>query len=428
MLRRRFPATVQGMLALRFPGLLGASSSLQTLAYIVGQLIFFGSSFLFSVILASLLGPGNMGIWQSALLVSSYGMVLMCGTVNGMARELPYLRGKEDNLGADRAVAGTLQVLLTVISALLVLLFFVEILGRSPLWLFLGLCLLLARLINNFSLVLLRSLQLFPRLGLHQGASGLLLLGSLFWVSDSPSLLRAAAAMALSLSVVTLLCLRHTRLSWPDTGSIYRLASIGLPIMLAGVLYSLLSTVDRFIVLGLMDFASLGLYTPAIQALGLLVIIPGLVGNVMYPKLAKEYGHHADIQALMPTVMRALKINVVSTYVLALVFVTAFYFLVIPMFLPAFMSGRNPMAIAMISALFLPVAQSFGDLFNVIGMQKRYLANMLAAFITNALVGYSLVVFTDLGLSGVAMGTVVGAAAFASLQLQSFFSLRHSLA
>ena len=85
------------------------------------------------------------------------------------------------------------------------------------------------------------------------------------------------------------------------------------------------------------------------------------------------------------------------------------------------------MSIVLVSALFLPIAQSFGDLFNVVGLQRRYLANMAMGFSANAIVGYVLVGPGGFGLSGVAIGTVVGTAVFAATQSYTYLGLQRQV-
>ena len=395
--------------------------------YVVGQLGLVGSTFIFNVFVARLLGPVEMGVWQTAILVATYGMMLMFGTLNGMGREIPYLRGGQDDDGVSESISSAFAFLTATTGLLVAVALLAEISGAAPLWLILGVGLLIARLANGFSMILLRSLQDFTRLGLHQGSTGGVLLLGIVWVGQHPSLQRVLVAMATALLIVILLAIPHIHLTRVSLARLRRLTSVGLPIMLAGVLFGLLTTVDRFLILGFLGTEWLGLYTPAITALGILTIAPGLVSNLMYPKLAHEFGRSEDVGKLMPFVKRMLQLNVAITLATALIFLISFYTVIIPFILPAYVDGRQPMSIVLVSALFLPIAQSFGDLFNVVGLQRRYLANMAMGFSANAIVGYVLVGPGGFGLSGVAIGTVVGTAVFAATQSYTYLGLQRQV-
>jgi O-antigen/teichoic acid export membrane protein len=392
--------------------------------YVFGQLSLTGSTFIFNIIIAGLLGPGSMGIWQTAVLVSTYGMMLMFGALNGMGREVPFLRGRQDDQGVNETISSALALLIVVSALLATISLSIELSGLAPAWLMLGAGLLFARLANSFSMMLIRSLQDFARLGLHQGVTaGLLLLG-IAWVWQTPSLHRVLAVMAIALLSVTLLAARYVHPTRPAWSRLRQLVSVGLPIMLAGVIFGLLTTVDRLLILGFLGTESLGLYTPAISALGIITIAPSLISNVMYPKLAHEFGRTENLETLLPFVKRMLQLNFAVTIVITLVFLVTFYTFIIPFVLPAYMDGRQPMAILLVSALFLPIGQSFGDLFNVIGWQRHYLINMTIGFLASAIIGYILVGPAGMGLSGVAVGTVIGTAIFATLQTITFIRLQ----
>ena len=72
------------------------------LVYVGGQVSLTGVMFLFSLIAAKLLGPEQMGAWQTIFLISTYGMFISAGIINGMGRDVPYYRGKGDERKTKR--------------------------------------------------------------------------------------------------------------------------------------------------------------------------------------------------------------------------------------------------------------------------------------------------------------------------------------
>ena len=163
---------------------------------------------------------------------------------------------------------------------------------------------------------------------------------------------------------------------------------------------------------------ALGLYTPSIIALGTIIIVPSLVSNIMYPKLAYAFGNSHSIADLRPIVFRMILLNLSLTSLVTLICFLCMNYWIIPTYLPKYLAGREAMSILFIAGLILPIGQSFGDFFNVINKQKIYLRNMMLAFIINVSIGGYLI--TYLGLKGVAIGSLVGFFIFTLMQVTSY--------
>ena len=391
--------------------------------YIVGQLFLVGSTFLFNIIIARMLGPGEMGVWQTAVLFATYGMILLFGTLNGMGREVPYLLGRKDTKGVEESIATAFFVIAISIGLLAIFILFAKYIDLLSTWLLLGAGLLFARFLNSFSVMLLRSFQRFARLGMHQAFVAVVLLLGMLWIWGKPSLYRLLVVTDIALILASVFAYKFIHTNRFRLRRLWTLVQVGLPIMLAGFLFGLLTTVDRLLILRFLGTDWLGLYTPAIMAFGVLTIVPSMVSNLIYPKLAHEFGQNENVARLIPLVGRAMKINFTVTLACALLFLLIFYAGIIPYFLPAYLEGRFPMIIILLSAFFFPVAQSFGDLFNVVGWQKRYLLNMALGLLFSASFGYVFIGPAGLGLNGVAIGSVMGAAVFAAAQMVTYYKL-----
>ena len=395
------------------------------LAYMAGHLSLVGITFVFNLLAARLLGPDQMGIWQTANLISIYGSIATFGILNGMSREVPVRLGRGDSNGVAEVVATTLTPLLLLLFGFVMAgVFAMYLAPQAGFAVGLGLVLLAARQFNGFSMMLVRSHQEFVRLGLHQGLSAVALAIGAVAIWSNPTLPTLLIAVCLSLTLCGALAVKHMHLK-PIKASVLRyLAGIGAPIMFAGFLFSLLTTVDRVLIVGLLGTRELGLYTPVISVLGALMIAPGLVSNVMYPRMGHLYGKTGSHKELLPLVARMIRLNYLATLPIAGALGMVFYFLVVPYFLPGYEESRIPLALSLLAALFLPLGQSMGDLFNVIGWQRLYLRNMAIGMVVNCLAGYLLTAHGGLGLSGVAVGSVAGMAAYALFQWYTFIMLK----
>ena len=390
--------------------------------YILGQLLFTGFSFLFNMAAARALGPQSMGSWQTILLISSYAPALCVGIVNGLGRELPVSLGQERPEIAREIVATCFRVVMGIALCLLFLIPFVARLpGVESLFLatiVFGLS--AARIVHVFSAMLLRSLQQFSRLGLHQALSALILAVAIGVLQWNPTLLVVAVGMTGSFVLASVTAAPLVSLSGASLSRASALIRSGLPIYAAGLLFMLLGSTDRWLILYFLGTESLGLYTPAILAFAIITVSPMLVSNIKYPHLGYLYGKHKSASKLLPEIRRIVLLNLGFSGAVAIIGFLTMYYVVIPFVLPEYKDGLKSMAIIFIGGLVLPIGQSFGDLFNAIGRQRIYLRSMGAGLIVNIVSGGFLLGLADWGLEGVAVGTLAGMTVFSILQVSAY--------
>lgn len=390
--------------------------------YIIGQLQFIGFNFLFSLAAAHALGPQLMGQWQTVLLISSYAPALCFGVVNGLGRELPFRLGEGRPDAVQSAIATTSRVVLSIALSLVIL---IPLIARLPgvhsfviAGIIIGLS--VARVVNGFSTILLRSLQKFTRLGLHQFLSAITLAGAMLILQWNASLLAVAIGMTLSLLVASVLAAPFVTFSEASLLTAAKLVRSGLPIYAAGLLFTLLGSVDRWLVLYFLGIQFLGLYTPAILAFAIITVSPMLVSNIKYPHLGYIYGKSRSVIELLPVIRRIILLNFSISSIVSATGFLVMYYLVIPYVLPQYRQGLRAMAIIFACGLVLPIGQSFGDLFNVIGRQRIYLQNMAAGFVINLATGGFLLGVAGWGLEGVSVGVFAGVSTFSALQIVSY--------
>lgn len=390
--------------------------------YASGQLFLLGVTFLFNLVAAKLLGPASMGQWQTISLVSIYGMIFTLGAINGMGRDVPFYRGGGDLDEVSRSIATTRAWLAGLCGLFLAgaLLAYSVLPAGTGGWLAPGLVLLCARVVNAYSTILVRSIRDFRRLGWHQLLTATIMLLAIALLMAWPDLFTLFAGMFLSL-LAGVWYSHDFMVSRPRSmHTLRRILSTGFPIYVVGLLFILLTSIDRVIVLYYLGTEELGHYTLATTALAVLMMAPSLVSNVMYPRLAEEFGLNRQLSGLVPLVREVVRLNLLLTLPVAAVFLVVFYFFVIPVYLDEYLPGRAAMAIILAAALFLPVGAGFGDFFNTVGLQKVYIRNVIAGLLVNVAVGVWLVGWRDTGLPGAASGTVAGLLVFACLQIVTY--------
>ena len=369
-----------------------------------------GSRFAVNLFAAERLGPERFGFWYVLNLALAYGGLAHLGVINAMNRDVPVFRGK-GNAERVRLIQGVSAGVLLVSTAvaglvMVVSLAFLEHVPRAP----------LAALIALFIVtqpylllqVYLKSDGQFGRLSFQQLLFALLFPLSVVPLTIGYGLSGFISGQALVTLLISLFVLRtwtfHLRPVF-NVQETLRLVRVGLPIMLVGLMYTLLTTADRWVITAFLDVQRLGYYSLAIMVLGVLSLIPMVVAQQMYPRMAEAWGRTSDAGDVLRWALRQTGMALAFTAPLVLVL----YFAAPPLieaFLPAYTEGVAPVKIILFGPLFLALSGGFANLLNTLDKQVYYLAVQAAALLVN--VGLNVMfVRAGMGISGIALGTTL---------------------
>ncbi len=380
------------------------------LLFALSTVLLQASRFAVNLFAAKRLGPETFGFWYVLNLALAYGGLAHLGVVNAMNRDVPVFRGKGDAERVRLIQSVSVGVLLvsTVVAGvvMVVSLAFLEPIPRAPLAALIALFVVTQPYL--FLQVYLKSDGQFERLSLQQ-----LLLALLFPLSVVPLTIGyGLSGFILGQALVTLLISLFILRTWTfhlrpvfNVQETLRLVRVGLPIMLVGLMYTLLTTADRWVITAFLDLARLGHYSLAIMVLGVLSLVPMVIAQQMYPRMAEAWGRTSDARDVLRWALRQTGMAVAFTAPLILVL----YFAAPPLiraFLPAYAEGVAPVKIILFGPLFLAFSGGFANLLNTLDKQVYYLAVQAAALLVN--VGLNVVfVRAGLGISGVALGTTL---------------------
>jgi O-antigen/teichoic acid export membrane protein len=373
-----------------------------------------------NLVVAAIVGPVAWGTWYLLNLALQYGSLLHLGALNGMQREVAAAIGRGDEeaaVGLRRTAVGF--VLLVYGVALAVLLGVLVPLGLVAATPRLGLmvALLISQQAFAMAFTHMKARTDFRAASRLQFASSLtypLAAVGGAYLSGLDGFLAGLVATYVLLGIGAATATPGLFAPLFDVGASLRLLRIGFPIMLVGISYTLFATVDRWVIQGAMGAEALGHYALAIMALGAVGLLPSVVVQQVYPRMAMAWARDRRWSALEPLVARqrwsALAIALPAAAVTAVV---------APWGIRTFLPGYEPAIPALLVSMTIPlisvVGQGYGNAFNVVGLQGWYLAAILLAAATNLAVSLSLV--GTLGLVGVAIGTAAGFAALAAALL-----------
>lgn len=389
--------------------------------YIAGQLFFLTVLFVVNTLSARVLGPERMGVWNLVNLVAEYGFIATLGIISGMAREIPLNLGRADRIEVARVTLGSfamLGVINLLLIALAAILFRLDD-GFSSYYV-MGILLLVCRIMNSYTYILIRSWQHFSFLGVQQlvmGGVQILCLLIFLWSSSISALLLITVIPLLAGSLFAARYLPSLRNIRFDAGVAVRLIAEGFPIYMAALLYSFFVTTDRLLITRYLGVKSLGLYTPALIAVSIIALAPTFVANIMYPKLTELFGRTGNYAQLQPSVRLMMIVNVASTFCLAIVLFLSFKLLIIPRFLPEYSAGLYPMGILLLAAIVSSVGHGYGDLFNATGRQRVFLVNVACGLAVNVAAGYLLLRYSGMELMSVSLGTLIAVTVYSILQV-----------
>jgi O-antigen/teichoic acid export membrane protein len=375
------------------------------------------------ILLGRMVAPGTLGLFAGIGLVLGYASIAQLGILNGVNRELPYHLGRGDAARAHALVAaGQAWALASggvVASCLLAVAIWQLVQGdllQAAGWATNAILAMFAFYGNNGYLsITFRTSSEFVRLArvnVVEAATGLAALVLVAAFGFYGLCLRVILAGATSTAL--LFRWRPLRVGphW-SRSNLRHLFMIGAPIYAVGTVYGLWTgVINSTLVLHFTGTEGMGLYAMVALGITALEVVPAALAQVLYPRMAHEYGAGRDTRHL---VRMSIKPMVATSAVLALVAAVGWFTVepVVQFLIPQYV-GAVP---AMQWALLLPVVASFQpvvSVFNVVGRQDMYLAAVacgIATYVVALLLlrpDANLTAFPQAMLLGRAVFTIVG--------------------
>ena len=368
------------------------------------------------ILAARLLGPSAYGAWNGLMLVVEYGLQSQVGTLQGLDQSVPPRIVDGDAAALTRLKrAGLFNILaLGVLFTLATTLYFWRSTGPirahwGELGVLVALAIALLTNLINFHNTLLRShgnVQAVSNGTLLQG-----LVGALLGVALIPWL--GTWGLLYGWLAGTLLALVYMRWRgralvplWPaPTRDGRMLLTVGFPMFVYVMLNFVMRSMDRVIILRFLGTESLGFYSLAVMAIGLLMYLPDSIGYVLYPRMLSAYhGAGNDPEAVRDPVERALRlISLLLPMFCALAYLAADDSVL--WILPKFREGVPALRILCFGA----AALGLGSMSSVVLMTLRRQNVLVPVAVGTTLVGAALMlaaVRAGLGIRGVAWATL----------------------
>lgn len=372
------------------------------------------SRFVLSLVVARVVLVDEFAGWALFLAALGYAPSLLIGVLNGMGRELPYLTGAGRRFEA-RAAEGVVWRTLGAVAVPILLL------GAAAAWMgitAIGVVLLSvsALLAYNSQQFAMRASLQFNRASLQQGLLGLLLFGGsgalLYQGHASFAACAAAYGLALATCAIFGLVLHPPAFRAGSWITWKRVQSIGFPIMLAGLVFSVFVTSDRWIATSLLGSARAGSYGLASVVGSAMLVIPSVISQQTYPRMAIAFGREKTASSAFAMARMQNRLALLGTGPIGALLLVAAW-LMIPRFLPRYDTALLPVTLIVIGFVTMSAFTGYGNFLNVVGQQWAYLRAQLAS----AVVGIALMAAgaISVGPAGIALGAAVSYAIYGVL-------------
>ncbi len=373
-----------------------------------------GASLLRMFVAARVLGPAVYGAWLGLRLIVDYGSSLDFGVLTAMLRNYALLVGRGDEAGARkvRATAFTFAMTTGVVAALVLT-------GIAFAWprpeerkvLAAIATLLVVNLGRSYFVVHVKANQEFSRLAFSSVCGGVTTLVTLPLISawGLSGLVWGMVCQGLAeiASIAHHAGVPRLRMSW-DTLKVQ--LQYGLPCTATAFAFTLLSSMDRTLILQMLGAEHLGRYGVAFICGMISTIVASVPSIVTSPRLARRYGETGRASDLGPVLLGALPQICVAGAIAAGAGAIAIPPLVHRL-LPKYLEGVRAAQIIVISGYLLAPIGLAASCLAALHQLKRYGAVLLGAAGVTYVLG-RLLLFVRPTLTMVAVAVALGLMAY----------------
>lgn len=350
-------------------------------------------------VIRHLLGPTMMGIWATLQLILNYGGYLNLGSMQAGAKEIPFQMGRKDQAKADRITNNifTFSLLMSGIGAALLVAGAVIFSRDFDMRFRAGLVaigiILIGQRVYNFTVMLLRGYKNFALLAKLTVVTAVLdvsLAAGLIWLFGIYGLYASViSSMALSMAWAWRRFPYSVRLEL-DREVLREISKIGLPMLALGVVFTLLRTMDKILVVKYMGATELGIYSIALMASNYVFGLSNIIGVLTLPHFSENFGDKGDVKVLGGYMDQTNHVMGVLLPV-GLGFLYFLAPLLIRAFLGAYTSGIPAMQVLLMGTYFLCLVHQPNNFLLATGQQSKILLPTIAGVAISAALNFWIV-------------------------------------
>lgn len=365
-----------------------------------------------SIAMRRFLVPEMMGIWATLQLVLNYALFAELGVFTAIEVKIPYLRGK--NLTAEihdmRNTALTFAVIISLVIALALFVASFMLINKMPDYVILGIrmvaLIIVATFFYNLYIVMLRADKNFFLLSKAIVVNSIAMLSFvsiLTYLFKLKGLYFATLFATLaSWAFIKFKTKYKLRLSF-DLKLARSLSKIGLPILIAGITYTILLSIDKIMIIKMIGPKELGFYSIAILAMTYAHNFPKLLGTVLLPSMQEEFGKSDSKERVLRYVKQPM---IVIAYVFPALLAIVYFGIpiLVHYVLPKYIMGVDSMKMLLSGCFFISLVPLTHNFIITINKQIVLVPITVGAILCGVGINYGMIKL-GYGIYGVALGT-----------------------
>lgn len=359
---------------------------------------------------ARILGPDEFGIWNAVMLVLGYAAYTELGVLSVMGRDLPLNLGQGDMKKAAAVESSARYT--TIFGALLaaVILFIFSFFGNHSTKMSIGLqavsMVIILQQIYTYHRIHLRSYNRIKELSQQQVLFSIVTaFTALLFVVFGGLEGRLFAAI---LAHVLILIYAIKRDPWKpvlkfDLAVTWSLMRVGIPIIVCGLIITMLTSIDRLMIITFLGEKQLGYVGLGVMVVSVVSIVPAMAIQVLVPQINFLYGN----SGMNVETLRSYVLNPPAVLSLLLPLIIGPIFLLLPYcvhsFLPEFIPGIKAARIVTLGAFFYGILGMTDTFLVTLGKLKQYAIFGFSILIFNIVLDY-IFIKMGFGIEGVSIG------------------------
>lgn len=370
-------------------------------------------SFVLGVITRNILGPEQYGYWLTVSLIFTFTPLFQFGILNAMNREVPFYLARNDFNRVQRIRETVFSFIFTFPLLLVVLLLISSgVLFITEIRIEYKVGLLLASLIAGFTYLSDYAEMYYKSAQNFNKASKLISIKSISQSILTILLVYFIGYIGLYLGMLLSLLIEcfMAKGIFPKLKVKYKLSEYGqliktgLPILIVGLVWSIMIGTDRIIISIYMAPKDMGNYGVGMMVFNAVMLFPQVLSQVFYPKVVElvSTGDFFEIKRFYMKVNKLLAI-------IMLIFVIIGYFLLpyfITWFMPKYIQGIMVGQILIIGVYPLTLVNIAANYFNSTNNQKTYLLIQVMSILLNVLLCITFIHFNK-SINSVALATSI---------------------
>ncbi|MGI6726978.1 MAG: oligosaccharide flippase family protein [Anaerovoracaceae bacterium] len=372
--------------------------------------------FLFSVYSRKFVNVTDYGIYTSCLILATYMNYAQLGVLNSYNRDYPQLIGGNHKKDAEHLRNVTLTYILGVfIATAIIAEIIIFIIGRinTGISQYMICGLMITAIMVVFSALEQFSSYSIRMDGYFNFSAVVNIIKTVLSVTVGLIAIREfgyyALYVATPLAAILSLAMQYNksfrsfRPTW-DKSLIKQLIYTGIPLLINALIWTVVTSIDKFIILIFMDTTAMGYYSIALLGFSTMVLIPQSMSQLFYIKMGEEYGRTLSNSNLVSTACRFTKWVSLFTGVSVVV---AFYGLPIfvMFFMPNYSDGVMAAQIMLLGVAIYASTMLFGNIFTILKLNKLLLNNTLWLCVFNTVLSSVFVLALGKKIEYIAMGT-----------------------